>query len=304
MYTNTVPQRSTQTGLEGAPGKRNSSRLPRWLYRKVPLKGKKETVIHCLHEGALHTVCEEAKCPNRCECFACGTATFLIMGTICTRNCAFCSIAHGTPQPLDPEEPERLCEAVEKMGLSYVVITTVTRDDLEDGGAGHIAKTITLLKRNDTIRVEILASDFGGNMRALATVLESRPDVFNHNIETVPLRYPSVRPEADYARSLALLRRAAHYSPEIPVKSGVMVGLGETEKEIISLMEELHDAGVSILTIGQYLQPGRNQVPVKEFIHPEQFQRYRNIAEEIGFLKVVSGPFVRSSYKAAELATG
>ncbi len=283
-------------------GHSNHTMFPRWLYKPIPLKGKKQSIEHYLREGSLHTVCEEAHCPNRCECFANGTATFLIMGNTCTRNCLFCSIKHGAPLPLDPQEPERLCEAVTKMNLSYVVITMVTRDDLEDGGANHIAKTISFLKRNlYTLTVEVLVPDFGGSMRALATVLESRPDVFNHNIETVPSLYSYIRPEADYTRSLALLRRTSEFDASVRVKSGFMVGLGESEREVITLMQDLRNAHVSIVTIGQYLQPGKSQVPVKEFIPPEQFERYRTIGENLGFDQVAAGPFVRSSYHAEEI---
>lgn len=285
-----------------SPGHVIRRSFPPWLHRPVPQRGAMHTVEHCLREHTLHTVCEEARCPNRCECFAKGTATFLIMGTTCTRNCLFCSINHGTPQPLDPQEPQRVYEAVQIMNLSYVVITSVTRDDLQDGGAQHFAQTISLLKRNlPQVKVEVLVPDFSGSTDALATVLKSKPDVFNHNIETVASVYPHIRPEADYTRSLSLLRSAAACDSTVRIKSGFMVGLGETREEVIALLHDLHEARVSIVTIGQYLQPGTQQALVKEFISPEQFERYRCVGKEIGFAQVVAGPFVRSSYQAAEV---
>ncbi len=281
---------------------RKKSVFPKWLRKPILLNGKRREVEKYLRQGNLHTVCEEAKCPNRNECFASGTATFLIMGDLCTRNCLFCNIKHGTPLPLDPDEPDRLLDAVKKMGLSYVVITTVTRDDLEDGGADHIAKTISILKRNiNGIKVEVLVPDFNGNMTSVLTVLSSMPDVVNHNIETVPSIFPQIRPEADYTVSLQLLRYAAENSNGACIKSGFMVGLGETENEVISLMEDLRKSHVSILTVGQYLQPTNNQVEVKEVITPIQFDRYKKIGSELGFSRVFSGPFVRSSYRAAEV---
>lgn len=281
---------------------KEKSTFPKWLRKPIVAYGKRREVEKYLKQGNLHTVCEESKCPNRSECFASGTATFLIMGNICTRNCLFCNIKHGKPLPLEPDEPNRLLDAVKKMGLSYVVITTVTRDDLEDGGADHIAKTISVLKRNiNGINVEVLIPDFNGNMKSVVTVLSNQPDVFSHNIETVPSIFPKIRRVADYAVSIQILRDAAENSNDIFIKSGFMVGLGETENEAISLMEDLRKSHVSILTIGQYLQPTKNQVEVKEFITPAQFERYKKIGNELGFSQVFSGPFVRSSYRAAEV---
>ena len=299
----THTRKNIQNYTENQTGRiRKKSAFPKWLRKPILLSGKRREVEKYLRQDNLYTVCEEAKCPNRNECFANGTATFLIMGDICTRNCLFCNIKHGTPQPLDPHEPGRLVNAVKKMRLSYVVITTVTRDDLLDGGADHIAKTISLLKRNIRgIKVEVLVPDFNGNMTPVLTLLSNQPDVFSHNIETVPSIFPGIRPDANYAVSLQLLGNAAENSTNISIKSGFMVGLGETENEAISLMEDLRKSQVSILTIGQYLQPTKNQVKVKEVITPAQFERYKNIGNELGFSRVFSGPFIRSSYRAAEV---
>ena len=281
---------------------RKKSAFPKWLRKPIMPNGKRKEVERYLKLGNLHTVCEEAKCPNRNECFASGTATFLIMGNLCSRNCLFCNVKHGIPQPLDTDEPERLSDVVEKMGLSYVVITTVTRDDLDDGGAEHIAKTISMLKRNIYgIRVEILAPDFKGSHKPVQSVLSSRPDVFGHNIETVYSIFSKIRPGADYDTSLQVLNNAAQHSGGCLIKSGFMVGLGETEKEVISLMKDLRRSHVTILTIGQYLQPTKKQVAVKEIITPARFERYQSIAEKLGFTHVFSGPFVRSSYRAHEV---
>lgn len=294
-----INQRSSENSLRGS-GKKSA--FPKWLRKPIILNGKRKEVEKYLRLGNLHTVCEEAKCPNRNECFASGTATFLIMGDICSRNCLFCNIKPGTPLPLDPGEPERLLDAVKKMGLSYVVITMVTRDDLDDGGAEHIAKTISILKRSiNRIKVEILVPDFKGKMKSISTVLSVKPDVFSHNIETVSSIFSKIRPEADYDVSLQVLSHAAQNSKDILIKSGFMVGLGETEKEVISLMKDLRKSHVAILTIGQYLQPAKNLVRVEEIVTPAQFELYRMIAGELGFTHVSSGPFVRSSYRASEV---
>lgn len=280
----------------------NKSAFPKWLRKTIVLNGKRKKVERYLKQGNLNTVCEEAKCPNRNECFAAGTATFLIMGDICSRSCLFCSVTSGTPRPLDSNEPERILDAVKKIGLSYVVITSVTRDDLKDGGAEHIAQTISLLKRNCIgIRVEILVPDFKGNCTSVETVLNSRPDVFAHNIETVSPIFSKIRPGADYNSSLLVLKHAAQHSSGVFIKSGFMVGLGETEQEVISLMKDLRASNVTILTIGQYLQPTERDIRVKEIITPVQFERYKTIAKELGFTRVFSGPFVRSSYRACEI---
>ncbi len=281
--------------------KQDRARIPSWLKRPIPCGGKKEKVLAQLSAGRLHTVCQEAKCPNRGECFSRGTATFLIMGDVCTRNCSFCSVSTGTPVALDPEEPMRLSDVVAELGLSYVVITSVTRDDLPDGGASHFALVVSTLKnRNPSLLVEVLIPDFQGNAHSLKTVLDSRPHVLNHNVETVPRLYPRIRPQAIYKRSLELLTQTARYQPDTIIKSGFMVGLGETGDEVISLMHDLYDAGCRLVTIGQYLQPGGRQVEVVNYVEPDQFAAYARIGKQIGFDAVVSGPFVRSSYNASE----
>jgi lipoic acid synthetase len=250
----------------------------------------------------LHTVCQEAKCPNMWECFSQQTATFLIMGSRCTRNCRFCSVAQGPVEPPDPAEPDRVASAARQMGLRYVVITSVTRDDLADGGAAFFAETIEAIHRQiPSARVEVLIPDFQGNAEALQGVLEARPDVLNHNIETVPRLYTLVRPQARYERSLQLMSRVQKYAPGLPIKSGMMLGLGESSEEIRSTLKDLIDAGCRILTLGQYLQPSKAHLPVKRFVTPEEFEQWRQIAIEIGFSEVASGPFVRSSYHAKEL---
>jgi lipoic acid synthetase len=285
--------RSADCGGAGA------KRHPAWLRRPIPTAGRKGDVEQTIAGEALHTVCAEAKCPNRGECYGAGTATFLIMGDTCTRSCAFCAINHGSPQPLDTDEPERICRTVARLGLRYVVITSVTRDDCPDGGAGHFARTIALLKqRVADVRVEVLIPDFGGSEQALQAVLDSRPDVLNHNLETIPRLYSRIRPQAQYERSLELLARA---SRSTLTKSGIMVGLGETEDEVLSVMKDLRAAGCSLMTIGQYLQPTSGQVAVVEYVTPQQFDRYTRLGHELGFRQVVAGPFVRSSYRAAEI---
>jgi len=303
-----ITQSTLSRETDQRPSEKSSSRVrkksafPKWLRKPIIPNGKRKEVERYLKLGNLHTVCEEAKCPNRNECFASGTATFLIMGNMCSRNCLFCNVKHGVPQPLDINEPARLSDVVDKMGLSYVVITTVTRDDLDDGGAEHIAKTISMLKRNiPGIRVEILAPDFKGNMKSIRTVLSSGPDVFGHNIETVYSIFSKIRSGADYDTSLQVLHYAAQHSGGCLIKSGFMVGLGETEKEVVSLMKELRRSHVTVLTIGQYLQPTKKQVAVKEIITPARFDRYQTIGRELGFTHVFSGPFVRSSYRAHEV---
>ena len=255
-----------------------------------------------LKEAKLHTVCEEARCPNLGECFSRGTATFLILGEICTRDCCFCAVEHGTPAPLDYDEAGRVAQAVQRMGLHYVVITSVTRDDLSDGGASHFVSTIRAIRAiGRETKVEVLIPDFQGGISSLTTVLEEGPDVLNHNVETVPRLYPTVRPRADYERSLVLLRRSKTSYPDRMTKSGFMMGLGETREEIIHLLRELRDARCDFLTIGQYLQPRPDRLPVVRYIPPEEFEEYKRIGEEMGFRAVASGPFVRSSFHAAQL---
>lgn len=277
-------------------------RKPVWLTRDLPT-GPVYGRTRALVDGfGLHTVCQEAKCPNRFECFSKHTATFLIMGPKCTRNCRFCSIEAGPCSPPDPEEPVRVAMAAQSMKLRYVVVTSVTRDDLEDGGAGLFARTIQeIRKRIDGAVVEVLVPDFGEDEQALATVLDAAPDVLNHNIETVPRLYESVRPEADYRRSLNLLARAATRSPAVSTKSGIMLGLGETSEEIKRTLREIHASGCRTVTIGQYLQPSRRHLPVDRFVSPAEFDGWRKTALSIGFEEAFSGPFVRSSYRAGDM---
>jgi len=275
---------------------------PRWLTRKLPDAPEYEQVLSLIKKGGLHTVCQEAKCPNQFECFSKKTATFMIMGSKCTRNCRFCNVEQGPDRLPDPDEPVRVAEAVEKMGLAYVVITSVTRDDLPDGGAEYFARTISEIRnRVPKALVEVLIPDFQGNYEALKTILDAKPNVLNHNIETVPRLYNTVRPQAVYKRSLELINRVKNYSPEIPAKSGIMLGLGEVDDEIYQTLEDLFSYGCSILTIGQYLQPSKKHLPVHRFIRPEEFDSWKKTALKIGFSEVASGPFVRSSYHAGDM---
>lgn len=279
-----------------------SIRKPRWLRRRLPSGPMYERTRSLIHTKALHTVCQEAKCPNQFECFSRQTATFLILGDRCTRNCRFCAVAHQPTAPPDSAEPVRVAETVEKMGLKYVVVTSVTRDDVPDGGAGHFARTIgEIRKRMPATLIEVLIPDFQGSTEALFKVIDARPDVLNHNIETVPRLYPVVRPGAGYSRSLELLKKAHDRDPAIPTKSGLMLGLGETASEIRLVLQDLLNIGCRILTLGQYLQPSKNHLPVERFVPPEEFDDWKKTAHEMGFAEVASGPFVRSSYHAREL---
>ena len=255
-----------------------------------------------LQSMGLHTVCQSASCPNIGECFSKGTATFMILGNVCTRDCGFCGVRHGEPLTLDPDEPRHVAEAAAKMGLNYVVVTSVTRDDLADGGAVHFAETIQQLKQMiPEVRVEVLIPDFGGDRDALRAVLAARPFVLNHNVETVPRLYPIVRPAADYQRSLALLETAKKIQPSVYTKSGLMVGLGETREEVVQVLRDLRSRGCDLVTIGQYLRPSKSNLPVAEYVPPAQFEEYKSIGDSLGFRFTASGPFVRSSYHAAEL---
>ncbi len=277
-------------------------RKPPWLKKRLPTGPAYENVKNLIGQDRLHTVCQEAKCPNIWECFSQHTATFLIMGSRCTRNCRFCSVAQGPTGPPDAAEPARVAAAARQMGLKYVVITSVTRDDLPDGGAVFFADTIAEIRRQiPAAMIEVLIPDFQGDARALQTVLDAGPDVLNHNIETVPRLYARVRPQAIYARSLQLLQRVQKFDPELPIKSGLMLGLGESADEIRATLKDLADAGCRILTLGQYLQPSEAHLPVARFVAPQEFERWRQIAIQMGFLEVASGPFVRSSYHAKEL---
>ena len=275
---------------------------PKWLRRRLPTGSDYEKVKGMIRGDRLHTVCQEAKCPNMWECFSQKTATFLILGSRCTRDCRFCSVLPGPLEPPDPEEPVRVAGVAHQMGLKYVVVTSVTRDDVSDGGASLFAQTITEIRnRIADACVEVLIPDFQGSKAALTTVLKARPDVLNHNIETVPRLYPRVRPQAEYQRSLDILQWASEYDPALPTKSGLMLGLGEEKEEVENTLEDLRQANCRILTLGQYLQPSKNHLPVERFIPPEEFDEWRHKAIKIGFTEVASGPFVRSSYHAKEL---
>jgi len=277
------------------------ARPPEWIRaRKLRLADLHE-VKGVMRRNRLHTVCEEARCPNRGECFASGTATFLLLGDVCTRACGFCDIATGRPGPVDPAEPARVRTAAETMGLSHVVLTSVDRDDLPDGGAGHFAATIRALRTlHPAPGVEVLTPDFQGRFASLRAVVDARPDVFNHNVETVPRLYSTVRRGARLDRSLGLLSAAKILEPSLTTKSGFMLGLGEREDEVRELLQALRSAGVDIVTIGQYLRPSRENLPVVEYVPPETFERHREFGERLGFRHVFAGPFVRSSYRAEE----
>jgi len=282
-------------------------RAPEWIReRKLRLEDL-HGVKKVMRSHGLHTVCEEARCPNRGECFARGTATFLLLGDVCTRACGFCDIANGRPAAVDPMEPWRVKAAVEEMALRFVVLTSVDRDDLPDGGAAHFAATIAAVRTLDPLPgVEVLTPDFLGRFDSLRVVVEAKPDVFNHNVETVPRLYASVRRGAKLDRSLGLLSAAKILDPELTTKSGFMLGLGEREDEVRSLLERMREAAVDIVTIGQYLRPSRENLPVVEYVRPEVFDRHREFGEALGFRHVFAGPFVRSSYRAEEalLAAG
>ena len=276
-------------------------RKPPWLKKRIPPFEDLIKVKSVLSGTVLHTVCEEARCPNLGECFSRGTATILILGKTCTRSCGFCAVQHGAPAPPDGGEPRKVAEAVRKMGLQYAVITSVTRDDLPDGGASLFAQTIRAIRGLDRkMRVEVLIPDFRGDVSSLKTVMEEGPDVLNHNIETVPRLYPRVRPLADYIRSLNLLESVKKSHPNILTKSGFMLGLGETQEEVLDLLQDLTEAGCNFLTIGQYLQPRPDRLGVVRYVPPEEFEEYKKIGKEMGF-RVAAGPFVRSSFHAAQM---
>ena len=281
-------------------------RKPAWIRARSPAGPAVQRLKKVLRENQLYTVCEEASCPNLGECFAHGTATFMIMGDICTRRCPFCDVAHGRPDPLDADEPQNLAVTIEAMGLSYVVITSVDRDDLRDGGAGHFASCIQSVRAiNPQTQIEILVPDFRGRMeRALTILHQAPPDVFNHNLETVPRLYKKVRPGSDYRWSLDLLQQFKQVHPEVPSKSGLMLGLGETIAEVEQVMQDMRAHHVEMLTLGQYLQPGRHHLPVDRFVHPDEFEALGETARKLGFSKVASGPMVRSSYHADQQAAG
>lgn len=282
-------------------------RKPEWMRIKLPPSSQKiEHIKSTLRKNKLHSVCEEASCPNLAECFNHGTATFMIMGAICTRRCPFCDVAHGRPLALDPDEPKKLALTIKEMGLKYVVITSVDRDDLRDGGAQHFADCIKQIREHSPqTRIEILTPDFRGRMeQALEVFRETPPDVFNHNLETAPRMYRVARPGADYKWSLELLRRIKEMHPHVPTKSGVMMGLGETNEEIVQVLKDLREHGVNMLTLGQYLQPSRHHLPVKRYVPPAEFDELKDVAMGLGFSHAACGPFVRSSYHADLQAKG
>ena len=279
---------------------------PAWIRVRLGHGGRFDEVKQALRSQGLHTVCEEASCPNIGECFGKGTATFMILGDLCTRRCPFCDVAHGRPKPPDPEEPARLGRTIAAMRLSYVVITSVDRDDLRDGGAQHFVDCMRAVREHSApTRIEILVPDFRGRLdAALDCLAAAPPDVMNHNLETVPRLYRQARPGADYAHSLKLLREFKIRHPAVPTKSGLMVGLGETDDEILAVMRDLRAHGVDMLTIGQYLQPSAHHLPVLRYVEPEQFARFEREAQTMGFAHAACGPLVRSSYHADQQAHG
>ena len=277
-------------------------RLPAWARPVSPLAEGSRAMRVLLREKALNTVCEEARCPNLGECFSRGTATFMLLGDRCTRRCSYCSVATAKPLPPDAGEPERLAEAATRLGLRYVVLTSVNRDDLDDGGAAHFAATVEAVRRAlPQSGIEVLTPDFKGDRRALATVLGASPTVFNHNIETVPRLFERVRPQGRYRLSLDVLAAARELRPEVPTKSGLMVGLGERDEEILEVLRDLRESGVQIVTLGQYLRPSRRHEPVDRYLRPEAFEALAAEARAIGFPTVYAGVFVRSSYNAFEV---
>jgi lipoic acid synthetase len=281
-------------------------RKPDWIRVKIPASSAVSDLKKLLRENNLVTVCEEAACPNLPECFSHGTATFMIMGDKCTRRCSFCDVAHGRPDPLDPNEPLHLGSTIAKMGLRYVVVTSVDRDDLRDGGASHFTACIKAIReKSPDIKIEVLVPDYRGRMDiALAVTGAELPDVFNHNIETVPRLYKQARPGSDYAHSLSLLQEFKKRYPNIPTKSGIMLGLGENNEEVEQTLKDLRKHEVDMVTLGQYLQPSRYHMPVSRYVTPQEFKHFGELAKELGFKNVASGPLVRSSYHADKQAAG
>lgn len=284
----------------------NPMRKPDWIRVRIPASPAVSNLKKLLRENKLVTVCEEAACPNLPECFTHGTATFMIMGDKCTRRCSFCDVAHGRPDPLDPNEPIHLATTIAQMGLRYVVVTSVDRDDLRDGGASHFTACVSLIReKNPTIKIEVLVPDYRGRMDiALDETGKALPDVFNHNIETVPRLYKQARPGSDYAHSLKLLQEFKRRYPGVPTKSGIMLGLGETNDEIIQTLKDLRSHDVDMVTLGQYLQPSKFHLPVSRYVTPDEFKQFGDIARELGFKNIASGPLVRSSYHADRQAAG
>lgn len=277
-------------------------RKPKWLRIKKREGENLGYVNHLLKDLSLNTVCEAANCPNRTECFSKRTATFMILGKECTRNCRFCNVSSNPVEAVNPEEPKNVAEATMKLGLQHVVITSVTRDDLPDGGAEHFAQTIKAIREKDSsIIIEVLIPDLQGDIDALKTVIDAKPDILNHNVETVPRLYPNVRPMAIYERSLEVLENSKKLDENMLTKTGVMLGLGETEEEVIQVFKDLREKDCDFLTVGQYLPPSEEHVELVEYVHPDQFEKYKEEALKLGFKFVASSPLVRSSYKAADM---
>lgn len=278
------------------------SHKPKWLWRKIPASDHNSEVKGLTNQLRLHTVCVEAHCPNQMECYGRGEATFILLGPSCTRRCAFCAVDKSAPVPPDPLEPQRTAVAIAELNLKFAVLTMVTRDDLYDGGADHISKTVLCIREKcPDVGIEVLISDLGGDPDALQKVIFSSPDVLNHNVETVPRLYSTVRPQADYRRSIDLIRRVKQKSSRIVAKSGLMLGLGENRDEVLSVMDELREAGCQLITLGQYLAPSKKHHPVVRYVHPDEFDEYASQAYQRGFSAVASAPFVRSSYRAGKL---
>lgn len=279
------------------------SSLPRWLKKRTPPVGAGLKVSQFLKKTGLKTICQSARCPNRLECFGQGTATFLILGDVCTRACRFCAMASGQPRSPEPDEPMRVARAAQVMGLKHIVVTSVTRDDLPDGGSHQFVRTIDAVRKTmPASTIEVLTPDFQGSAEAVKAVVKAQPHIFNHNLETVPRLYSTVRPRADYKRSLGLLRLVKHLAPEMVTKSGMMLGLGEEESEVIQVLRDLRTIDCAMVTLGQYLRPRRHSrnLEVVRFILPDEFRRYQEIGKELGFAAVAAGPYVRSSYNAQE----
>ena len=296
------PSAQTETPTPGSPARHCTARLPRWLKRNVPKGNANHFTARLIDELGLQTVCDHARCPNRMECYAQKTATFMILGDVCTRACRFCSVAKGKPRPIDADEPQRVARAAKQLQLQHVVITCVTRDDLADGGAEHFCRTIEAVRQLCDATIEVLPSDFAGNTAAVDRLVDAGPDVYNHNTETVPRLYPSIRTrKADYRWTLEMFRRIGRRNPSIGRKTGLMLGLGETTDELLDTLADLLQAGCSMLTLGQYLQPSAAQMPVVRYVPPEEFEHLGRLARRIGFRQVASGPFVRSSYHARDM---
>ncbi len=284
-------------------GFEHQRRLPAWLRREIPRSNANHFTARVLKELRLETVCENARCPNRMECYAQKTATFMILGNVCTRPCGFCAVSRGHPQEVPADEPARVAEAAARLGLHHVVITSVTRDDLPDGGADHFYQTVLAVREKTGATIEVLTPDFGYDWQALRRVIEARPEVFNHNTETVPRLYRRVRgPRSNYSGTLELLRRVKQWDPAIRTKSGLMLGLGETADEVLEVLADLRSVGCDYVTLGQYLQPGPGYLPVQRYVPPDEFDWWDSLARSLGFRDVASGPLVRSSYHARQMA--